>query len=52
MDSVDMQWAYTPSIGVMVRMVGGITIVFLLALSFLFWIAGLGVKRPDEEPLA
>ena len=43
------QWAYTPSIGVMVRMVGGITIVFLLAISFLFWIAGLGAKRPDEE---
>ena len=35
------QWAYTPSIGVMVEMVGGITIVFLLAISFLFWIAGL-----------
>jgi hypothetical protein len=35
------RWAYTPSIGVMVEMVGGITIVFLLAISFLFWIAGL-----------
>ena len=35
------QWAYTPSIGVMVEMVGGITIVFLLAISFLFWVAGL-----------
>ncbi len=46
------QWAYTPSIGVMVQMVGGITIVFLLAISFLFWIAGLAAKRPDEKPVA
>jgi hypothetical protein len=38
------QWAYTPSIGTMVEMVGGITIVFLLAISFLFWLAGLGAK--------
>jgi len=33
-------------------MVGGITIVFLLAISFLFWIAGLAAKRPDEKPVA
>jgi hypothetical protein len=39
------QWAYTPSIGVMVEMVGGITIVFLLAISFLFWVAGLGGRK-------
>lgn len=41
------QWAYTPSIGVMVEMVGGITIVFLLAISFLFWIAGLAGRNSD-----
>lgn len=38
------RWAYTPSIGTMVEMVGGITIVFLLALSFLFWLASLGSR--------
>jgi hypothetical protein len=41
------RWAYTPSIGTMVEMVGGITIVFLLALSFLFWLASLGSRDHD-----
>lgn len=36
------QWAYTPSIATMTGMVGGITAVFLTALAFLFWLAGLG----------
>jgi hypothetical protein len=45
-------WAYTPSIAVMVWMVGGISLVFLLAVSFLFWIAGLAGRYPDEEPVA
>lgn len=36
------QWAYTPSIATMTTMVGGITLVFLASLSFLFWLGGLG----------
>ncbi len=46
------RWAYTPSIGVMAQMVGAITIVFLLAISFLFWVASLPARRADEEPVA
>jgi hypothetical protein len=46
------QWSDTPSIAVMTRMVGGITIVFLLALSFLFWLAGTFGKRVDAKPAA
>jgi cytochrome d ubiquinol oxidase subunit I len=41
------RWAYTPSIGVMAEMVGGITLVFLLAIAFLFWIASLGGGRVE-----
>ena len=35
------QWAYTPSYSAMARMVGGITLVFLAAVAFLFWLANL-----------
>jgi hypothetical protein len=35
------QWAFTPSMAVMARMVGIITLVFLGAVAFLFWLAGL-----------
>jgi hypothetical protein len=38
-------WAFTPSNAVMARMVGGITIVFLAAVAFLFWLAGLTDKK-------
>ena len=37
-------WAFTPTNAVMARMVGGITIVFLAAVAFLFWLAGLTGK--------
>ncbi|HSM09306.1 MAG TPA: cytochrome ubiquinol oxidase subunit I [Gemmatimonadota bacterium] len=43
------RWAYTPGIGVMAEMVGGITIVFLLAISFLFWLASLTAEGSDEQ---
>ena len=38
------QWAFTPSNAEMARMVGSITLVFLAAVSFLFWLAGLSGK--------
>jgi len=44
------RWASTPSIAVMTRMVGGITFVYLLALSFLFWLAGIFGRRTDATP--
>ncbi|MDH3734132.1 MAG: cytochrome ubiquinol oxidase subunit I [Gemmatimonadota bacterium] len=43
------RWAFTPSIAVMTRMVGGITIAFLAAISFLFWLANLGGHRERVE---
>ncbi len=39
------QWAYTPSNAEMARMVGAITLVFLAAVAFLFWLAGLTGKK-------
>lgn len=38
------QWAFTPTFAVMARMVGGITVVFLSAVTFLFWLAHLGAR--------
>ena len=38
------RWAFTPSNAIMARMVGGISIVFLGAVTFLFWLAGLSAK--------
>ncbi len=50
------QWAYTPSHAEMARMVGGITLVFLAAITFLFWLAGLtgraAAAAPDHGPPA
>ena len=43
------QWAYTPSIATMTRMVGGITVTFLAAISFLFWLTNLTGRRPPRE---
>ncbi|MFV1986970.1 MAG: cytochrome ubiquinol oxidase subunit I [Gemmatimonadota bacterium] len=43
------RWAFTPSIAVMARMVGGITIVFLGAISFLFWLTNLTGRRSDRQ---
>ncbi|MFQ5703211.1 MAG: cytochrome ubiquinol oxidase subunit I [Gemmatimonadales bacterium] len=43
-------WAFTPSNAEMARMVGGITIVFLAAVAFLFWLAGLTGKEMKAAP--
>jgi cytochrome bd-type quinol oxidase subunit 1 len=42
------QWAFTPSHASMAQMVGSITLVFLGAIAFLFWLAGLGKTRSRE----
>jgi hypothetical protein len=46
------QWAFTPSNAEMARMVGGITLVFLGAVAFLFWLTGLTGRKtvPGKEP--
>jgi hypothetical protein len=44
------QWAFTPSIAVMARMVGIITLLFLGAVAFLFWLAGLTGKGTAPDP--
>ncbi len=35
------EWGFTPTTAVMTQMVGGITLVFLAVVSFLFWLSGL-----------
>ncbi|MFQ5889372.1 MAG: cytochrome ubiquinol oxidase subunit I [Gemmatimonadota bacterium] len=41
------EWAFTPSNAVMARMVGSITLVFLVAVAFLFWLASLTGKERE-----
>jgi cytochrome d ubiquinol oxidase subunit I len=44
------QWAFTPTNAAMAKMVGAITIAFLLAITFLFWLSGLtGRSQVGEE---
>ena len=35
------EWGFTPTTAVMTQMVGGITVLFLTVLAFLFWLSGL-----------
>ena len=42
------QWSFTPTNAVMAQMVGAITLVFLGAVTFLFWLSGLSDK--EREP--
>jgi hypothetical protein len=44
------QWAFTPSNAEMARMVGIITLIFLGAVAFLFWLAGLTGKGTAPDP--
>jgi hypothetical protein len=46
------QWAFTPSNAVMARMVGIITLIFLGAVAFLFWLAGLTGKGTAPDPVS
>ena len=39
------QWGFTPTTAVMTQMVGAITLVFLAAVAFLFWLSGLSDKE-------
>ncbi len=45
------QWAFTPTNAMMARMVGSITLVFLGAIAFLFWLAGLTGKEATGTPV-
>ncbi|MFQ5530287.1 MAG: cytochrome ubiquinol oxidase subunit I, partial [Gemmatimonadota bacterium] len=45
------QWAYTPTNATMAQMVGSITLVFLAAVAFLFWLSSLtGKKNQGPAP--
>ena len=44
------EWGFTPTTAVMTQMVGGITLLFLTAVSFLFWLSGLDEKEHVPEP--
>ena len=52
------EWAYTPSNYTMTQMVGLTTVVFLIAVAFMFWLGtiakskGKDVKLHEEEPEA
>jgi hypothetical protein len=41
-------WAATPSIAYMMRVVGGIVLLFLILVTFVFWLNSLG-RRPEDE---
>jgi cytochrome bd-type quinol oxidase subunit 1 len=48
------EWAFTPTTAVMTQMVGAITLLYLAAVAFLFWLSGLSdqeVRTTEvEEP--
>jgi hypothetical protein len=44
------EWGFTPTTAVMTQMVGGITLLFLTVVSFLFWLSGLDEKEHVPEP--
>ncbi|MFQ5882209.1 MAG: cytochrome ubiquinol oxidase subunit I [Candidatus Methylomirabilales bacterium] len=45
-------WAYTPTMAYMARVVGGIVLLFLGSIAFVFWLSGLGEEKlPAPEPL-
>ncbi|MEK7362596.1 MAG: cytochrome ubiquinol oxidase subunit I [candidate division NC10 bacterium] len=43
------EWAWTPTNAYMARVVGGIVLLFLGLVAFVFWLAGLGEKEQREE---
>jgi len=43
------QWAYTPSLAYMGRIVGLIVALFLGLVAFVFWLAGLGDKKEKAK---
>jgi hypothetical protein len=46
------QWAYTPTMAYMAKVVGGIVFLFLSSIAFVFWLSGLGEeKMATPEPL-
>ncbi len=46
------QWAFTPTMAYMAKVVGGIVFLFLGSIAFVFWLSGLGEKKGGEpEPL-
>ncbi|MFQ5847027.1 MAG: cytochrome ubiquinol oxidase subunit I [Candidatus Methylomirabilales bacterium] len=44
-------WAFTPTMAYMARVVGGIVLLFLGLVTFVFWLAGLGEKKEVTEAL-
>jgi hypothetical protein len=46
------QWAYTPTMAYMAKVVGGIVFLFLGSIAFVFWLSGLGEEKAVVvEPL-
>ena len=43
------QWAYTPTLSYMGRIVGLIVVLFLGLVAFVFWLANLGDKKENKK---
>ena len=46
------QWTYTPTMAYMARVVGGIVLLFLGSIAFVFWLSGLGEEKAPAPTLA
>ena len=46
------QWAYTPTMAYMTKVVGGIVLLFLGSMAFVFWLTGLGEEKAPAPALA
>jgi hypothetical protein len=46
------EWAWTPTNAYMTKVVGAISLAFLGLVAFVFWLAGLGEKKPAPETTA
>ncbi|MBI4592894.1 MAG: cytochrome ubiquinol oxidase subunit I [Candidatus Rokubacteria bacterium] len=46
------EWAWTPTNAYMARVVGGIVLLFLGLVAFVFWLAGLGEKKEKAGEVA
>lgn len=46
------EWAWTPTNAYMARVVGGIVLLFLGLVAFVFWLAGLGEKKEEAPSVA
>ena len=44
------EWAYTPTMAYMARVIGGIVLIFLGLVTFVFWLSSLEEKKEEVAP--